>query len=148
MAGVKFSATQSAISTGTGAKTLVQVVAASNHRVVIKEVHVSFEGIVNTNKPILVELVRQTTAGTSSALTPRKVNEADDETLQVTARHTCTVEPTTGDILESMYIHPQTGNSWQATWGGELTVIGGNRLGLRVTAATSVNAAVTFAGEE
>lgn len=148
MAGVGFRAVTGEIATGTSAKTLAQVVAASNHRILIKEISVSFKGTSNSAAPIKVDVVRQSDAGTTSALTPVKGNDADDETLQTTARHTATAEPTTGDVLLTMEVHPQSGFFWQAPFGGEIPVKGGGRLGVRVTAGADVNAAVTIVGEE
>jgi hypothetical protein len=148
MAGVRFTATTAKISTGTALKTLIQVVAAANHRLLIDEISISFDGVVQTDEPILVEVLRQTTAGTMTALTCRKNNDADDETLQVTAQHTATAEPTAGDLLKSWLVHPQTGRPWQAPFGREIVVKGSGRLGIRVTAAASVDAVVEIGGEE
>lgn len=149
MSGVRFSVNSGNIATGTpGPTTMLQVVAAANHRVKVNEIGVSFEGIDPEGQPILVEILRQTTAGTSSAATPVKINPADDETLQVTAIKAATVEPTAGDVLDMMLIHPQTGRDWQAVFAGEFIVPGGTRLGVRVSAAASVNGVATIKGEE
>lgn len=140
MAGVLLALNPGPISTGVAAKTVLQVVAAANQRVKIKEIEISFDGVASTDVPIKVEWVRQSTAGTMTSLTPVKWNESDGETLQTAANKTATAEPTTGDILRTWYIHPQGGGEvWQARWDGELIVKGGNRCGLRVTAGVSVN---------
>lgn len=123
---------------GDAAKTLLQLVAAANHRVLVIEWSVSFNGIDNTAEPIKVSLARQTTAGTSSALTPEKMNEGDDETLQTTARHTATVEPTTGNSIAREKVHPQGGFTWQAPPGGKIVIKGGNRLGWIITAPAAI----------
>ena len=148
MAGVGFRAQTAEITTGVAKKTLLQVVAAANHRVLVKEISVAFKGTSPTDAPILVRILRQTTAGTMSALTPVKNNSADTETLQTTAQHTATVEPTAGDVLMSEEVHPQTGLLWQATFGGEIIVPGGTRLGIDVTAGVSVSATARIFGEE
>lgn len=148
MSGVRFKATKSAISTGTAKKTLLQVVAASNHAVKLDEISISFNGTSNTAEPILVQISRQTTAGTMTSLTPVKDPDDADETLQVTAQHTATAEPTEGDVLMEEYVHPQTGYTWQAGFGREIKIGGGDRLGIVVTAAASVSANVRVAGEE
>jgi len=139
MAGIHGSITRSAIASGTAAKTIGQLIAAANHRVMLKGWGVSLAGIVATEAPVLVELVRQTTAGTTTALTPVKIDETDDETLQTTARHTATAEPTTGDIIESHEVHPQ-GGSFDVIYSHPgKTIMGGGRLGIRVTAGVTVN---------
>lgn len=148
MAGVPVSAVCAEVATTTSAKTLVQVVAASNHRILVRRIHASFKGVVTTDAPILVEVLRQTTAGTSSALTPVKLNSSDDETLQTTAREAVTVEPTASDILLRREVHPQGGFDWVARFGEEIVVPGGARLGLRVTAGVSVSAVAGFEVEE
>lgn len=148
MAGVLFEAVTGEISTGTSVKTLVQVVAAANQRVKVREISIGFKGTSNTNAPIKVDVLRQSTAGTMSALTPVKRNADDGETLQTTAQHTATAEPTAGDVLKTLEIHPQTGWDWQAPFGGEFIINGGDRLGVRVTAANDVSATVSISGEE
>lgn len=148
MSGVRFKAVTAAVATGTSAKTIVQVVAASNHGVMIDEWSVSFAGTSNTATPIKVDICRQSDAGTSSALTPVKDPDDTDETLQTTARHTATAEPTTGDVIMTEYVHPQTGYTWQAPFGRAIKVGGGDRLGIRVTAAADVNCIARFSGEE
>ena len=149
MAGLGFAAQTASIATGTSLKTLAQVVAATNTRAKVREWSISFDGTSNTATPILVEVVRQTSAGTMSSLTLRKQNTSDSETLQTTGLHTATAEPTDGgDVPFAELVHPQTGYTWQSPFGGEWIVPGGGRLGLRVTAAAGVNARVRLIGEE
>lgn len=139
------------LATGTSAKTLMQIVAPSNHRVLLKHLEVAFQGITATDTPILVELLRQTDAGTTDALTPVKKCSADDETLQVTARQAKTsghVEPTAGDVIFRTYVHPQTARRAAYTSERAYVIKGGERLGVRVTAGVSVNATVSAEVEE
>ena len=149
MAGIFFYAQTAAIATGTAIKTLLQIVAATNTRAKVREWSISFNGTSNTATPIPTEIVRQTSAGTMSALTLRKNNTLDTETLQTTAQHTATVEPTdSSDVPFFEEIHPQTGYTWQAPFGGEYVVPGGTRLGLRTTSAASVSAVARLGCEE
>jgi hypothetical protein len=149
MAGVGFSAQIGKTSTGTSAKTMLQIQAATNQRAVLDEVSVSFDGTVNNNTPVLCELVRQTSAGTMSALTLRKANNSDGETLQTAGQQNATAEPTdAGDVPISELIHPQGGMIYQLLYGKELAVKGGERLGLRLTAAQNVNAVCRMKGQE
>ena len=149
MAGVRFKGATGEIATGTSAKTIAQIVAASNHGVLIDTIEVGFKGVSNTASPILVRLVRQTTAGTMSSLTLVKDPDDADETLQTTAQHTATAEPTSGDVIWSGLVHPQLGWQWPyAGRGREIKIGGGDRLGVVVTAAADVNCTVSFAGEE
>lgn len=148
MAGVRFKGVTGKISTGTSKKTVMQVVAASNHAVLIDELSISFDGVSVTGTPILVEIARQTTAGTMSSLTPVKDPDDAAETLQTTMQHTATAEPTEGDVIMSEQVHPQSGYTWQAPFGREIKIGGGDRLGIVVTAAADVNAVARVSGQE
>ncbi|KKM85100.1 hypothetical protein LCGC14_1292460 [marine sediment metagenome] len=148
MAGLKATAQTAEITTGTALKTILQLVAAANHRVVVKEISISFKGTLNTAAPILVQVARQTDAGTMSALTPKKMNESDQETLQTTAQDTATVEPTLTDDVISEEVHPQGGYTWQAPFGGEIIIEGGNRLAILTTAIAAVNCVARIVFEE
>ncbi len=148
MAAVRFKGVTGAISTGTSAKTLLQIVAASNHGVLIDEISISFEGTSAAATPIKVDVLRQTSAGTMSSLTLVLDPDDADETLQTTAQHTSTSEPTASSVLITELVHPQTGYTWNAGYGREIKIGGGDRLGIRVTAASSVNAICRVSGEE
>jgi hypothetical protein len=148
MAGVLFHGNSTPVASTTSAKTLIQLVAAANVRVKVLEWSVSFAGTSNTATPVQVDIVRQSDAGTSSALTLVKNNESDGETLQTTALQTITAEPTTGSTVMTEEVHPQTGYTWQAPFGREIIIKGGNRAGLRVTAGASVTVASRMEGEE
>lgn len=139
---------QAGISTGTALKTLLQLVAATNHAIVLIELGASFHGTSNTAEPILVQLMRQTTAGTMSAATVRAADDSIGDTFDTTAQHTATAEPTASDILRMWTIHPQTGLIWQAHDLAPVIVGAGDRLGLVVTAAASVNADAYLVFEE
>lgn len=128
-------------------KTVVQVVAPANQRLKVKKWGVSFDGISPTAEPVQVELLRQTTAGTMSALTPVKL-VAGSETVQATAQHTATAEPTAGDILDSVEVHPQGGYVEILPFNQEIEVPGGGRLGIRCTAPAIVNARAQIMFEE
>lgn len=137
MAGILAVAQTAEVTSGVAKKTILQLVAAANHRVKVKEISVSFKGTSGSATPVLVQVLRQSDAGTMSSLTPKKFNEADDETLQTTAQHTASSEPTGTDEVMGEEIHPQGGWTWQAPFGGEIIVPGGDRLGIAVTAAES-----------
>lgn len=148
MAGNRFKATKSGITTGTSLITLLQVVAAANHAVEIDEVSVSFNGTSNTATPVLVQVVRQTTAGTMSSLTGAKDPADWDETMQTTFQHTASAEPTAGTVLMEEYVHPQQGYTWQAPFGRSIKLTGGTRLGVVVTAGASISATARVSGTE
>jgi len=150
MAGLKTRLNSSALTTGTSVKTLVQVVAPTNHRLLVSRVKVSFNGVTAADAPILCEILRQTSAGSMSSLTPVKFDNTYDETIQQTAQENSTSEPSAGDIMEKGYAHPQGGIfEWVALRREDyIPVPGGGRLGVRVTAGVSVTSETVMEVEE
>ncbi len=146
MAGIRGQAITNEIAlTAATAKTVIQLVAAANHRVIMTGWGVFFDGTAPTAEPVQVEIVRETTAGTMSALTPTKGNSADDETLQTTAQHTATVEPTVTDTIDAIEVHPQQGYEKVDCY---FPIPGGTRIGIRCTAPAAVNVRAKFFFEE
>jgi len=125
--------------TAAATETLLQLVAASNHRVKLIGWGVSFKGTSVTEEPIKVVLKRQTTAGTSSAGTVVKVDDSIAETLQTASRISFTGEPTAGDELEVLNVHPQGWMNKFYPEGREIIVGGGDRIGIEVTTPTGVS---------
>lgn len=151
MAGLRFSAVSGETATGTSAKTILQIAAAANHRAKVQEFSVTFKGTSNTAAPVLVEIVRQTSAGTMTTVTPSRLDIAHTATTQTGASRNATVEPTshaTFPIYKQFLVHPQGGYTWQAPFGQELIVEGGAFLGIRVTAGVDVNCVAEIVFEE
>jgi hypothetical protein len=148
MAGIGFDIAASEVASTTTAKTILSVKAATNVRVLMKEWGISFQGVSNTADPVLVEIGIQDGAGTSSAVTPVKHDQNAGETLQSTSFKNYTAEPVTTTVLQSYYVHPQTGRDWVAPFGGEFIVKGGQYLALRVTAAAGVDVSAYMRCEE
>ena len=148
MSGVRFRANTAQVATGTSAKTLCQVVAAANHRVLITEIEVAFEGVTSNDPPIQIEILKQTDAGTMTSLSPVKVNTGDGETLQTTAQHTATAEPTAGTVIRRTLVHPQAAYRLLLARENAIVVNGGERLGVKVLASVGIDAVVSLGGEE
>lgn len=87
-------------------KTIVQLVPAANRPLRIIEIGVSFDSVTSTDAPVAVDLIRQSTAGTSSALT--LVSDQEDEAASIvcTGLQTFTAEPTAGSILRTWHVSP------------------------------------------
>ena len=141
--------------TNTAIKTLLQILAPANQRVTVHEWDISFNGTSNTAAPILVEIVRQTGAGTGlNAAVLVKDNNSDQETLQSSGLYGIlttvnTAEPTDSSVVPfADFVHPQQGYAWRATVGKEEQVQGGTRLGMRVTAGASINVAGRLKAQE
>jgi len=153
MAGLKgVLTTEGAVSLAAGApKTVLQLIAAANHRVKIKRIEVTFQGISATEPQVLIDILRQSSAGTVSAATPRKWNDGDDESLSVTGGKNASAEPSAGDILKQVYAHPQFGASIEFPDEDPLIVKGGGRMGVRCTTGATpatLNCVVSVEFEE
>lgn len=147
MSGIRATAVTGEVTTGTSTKTLVQIVAAANHKVLVRGFGIYCNGVSPTAKPLLVRVLRQTTAGTMSSLTPKKTS-SDSETLQTTAQHTASAEPTAGDVLYAFEVHPQSFYEKILPFDAPIEVPGGGRLGIDVVAEASVGAVAMIDFEE
>lgn len=136
------------VAIGSGAtRTVVQIAAPANHRVKILGWSVAFDGVNATAAPIRVRLLRQTSAGTMTGFSPTKTTPRA-ETLLVTAQHTATAEPVTGDLLDTIYVHPQQGYEVMYTPGQERVIGGGGWVGIEVLPVNGINAIAKIFFEE
>jgi hypothetical protein len=135
---------------GAATKTVVGVNAGSTKRFLVKEVHISTDGIDATKIPIEFQLLRHTTAGTSTAGTNLE-NEEVREAFTGSSGYNYTVEPTAGDVLRRWYITP-AGATWafQFMPGDEPVVGTSGRISVRAITQTGVtcNVLVTLSIEE
>src|SRR5438105_2905164 len=77
-------------------KTVLQIKAPANQRLMVTGYYLYGKGIVVTDTPMLFNLKSNAANfGTGTSVTPSKGNTSDDETLQSTAFKNFTVEPTT-----------------------------------------------------
>jgi len=142
MAGLALSATtpaQVALVAST-AKTVLQLVAPTNQRLFVFRWGVFFDSVA-AGASVLVKLVRQTSAGTTTSVTLVRLGPiAGSETLQSTAFYNASAEPTTTDTLDIAQgaidvFRPQ---------GNELIVPGGGRIAILCTANAAVNCVAKF----
>jgi hypothetical protein len=149
MAGIKCAVNSGAVSlTGTTAKTVLQLVAASNHRVVVQGFSVTVAGTSAID--LTVELLRQTSAGSgSSAALPYTLDADVSETLATSAISGCTSEPS-ADSPAKVVQYKKLQGSYEKYFplGQELLLIGGARLGIRCTSVTDATVAAEFYFEE
>lgn len=145
----KYTVTAKGVATTTVARTIVQVLAPAGARIKLKGWRISFSGTSAAAVPGDVDILRQTTAGTATALTPAKTDEAD-EAARSTAAMAHTAEPTAGDVLESAKVTPN-GGIWAepaCNDGDGYAVAGGGRIAVRTTYAADVTVTVTLWVEE
>lgn len=139
MAGVFCAVTTAEIALGAAtAKTVLQLIAPTNQRLRVRRYSVAFDGTSAAAEPVQVRLLRQTTAGTMTSLTPVKLS-AGSETVQATAQHTATSEPTAGDVLDAFECHPQSGFDVVLPADMTVEVPGGGRIAIECTAPATVN---------
>lgn len=134
-------------------QTVMQIVAPTNQRLRILEYEIAFDGTNSANTPPLISIERQTGGTfTNTAVAPAKINDpsAVGETLQAsykTAYSSGTI--TSGDVLRTFFM-PAFGGLLVVpqTPGQEDLVPGGTILGIKITAAATVNATITVRYEE
>lgn len=121
------------------AKTVLQVKAPTNQRIRLVAWGVYFDGTSVSAEPVNIKLVRQSDAGTMSSVTPTKTDDSLPETIQSTASVDASSEPTTGDVVKFMNIHPQSGYEAETGVKNEEWIKGGGRLAIIITAPAAVN---------
>ena len=128
----------------TTAKTVAQLITATNVPILITGWGIFFDGISSTAEPIQVRLVKQTTAigGTPTTNNPVKIN--GQGTLQATGTiyGGSPTEPTITDTLDLAEIHPQSGYEVKYPSDQYIELDGGSRCGIEATAPANVNARI------
>lgn len=111
MAGVRFNVNSGEVTLAAAtAKTVLQIKAATNQRVLIRKVRLEGKQPAGgTDTVIKVRMTRSTASfGTGTAATLAKGNPVDSETLQTTAAANFTVEPTSTDSQLWWELQPQS----------------------------------------
>lgn len=129
------------------AETVLMVVAGSTNRAKLRRWGVSFNGTDPTKTPVQVQLMRFTSNGSSTQGTPLKLDESAVSALS-TYRSAFTAEPSTGDVLESVFVSP-AGGLVVETYFDDAPVVGiSGRLGIRVLGNDAVNVSAFMHFEE
>jgi hypothetical protein len=128
---------------GTTSLTIARLKAATNQRAKVLGYGFYFDGTSNSAQPVQIRIGRiPTTDITSpSALTITPNEDELTETFQTSvAQSTAHAnEPTYGNILKTITVHPQLGYEYLAPLGQEIVVKGGGMLGFELTAPAAVN---------
>jgi hypothetical protein len=128
-------------------KTVLQLAAPLNQRVKVTGWGVFFDGTSVTAEPVQVRLLRQSSAGTMSGVTPAGIN-IFTETIQSSALFNASVEPVAADVLDVIEVHPQSGYEVKFPLGCEVIIPGGGRLGIECTSPSVVNVRAKLFFEE
>lgn len=140
--------------TAATAKSVVGVKAAANIAIKVLEASVSFDGATSSNAPAVVDFDRCTfganSPGTNStSLTPLKRDPGRDETVQATAAHTWTTQPTTLTAQFSKDVGQFNGlYHYVLPFASPLMVAGGAGFVITITSPNNVNATGHITCEE
>lgn len=130
--------------TGVAGRTMLAVFAAADRRPKIKRITIACTGTV-ADAMAWFQLGVITTAGTSTAVTPKPIDAADGATVTCTAGKNFTAEPTFNRTLDEFVLHeratgifePPPGVTWTcplgATNGVALNMISANTKNYRYT---------------
>lgn len=128
-------------------KTLLQLVAATNHSLVVVGWGISFNSVEAAAPAVAVRPQIQTSAGTSGDYSSsiRRRDRLQTGTLDVTARNAFTVEPSKTDDYPTTFVPAQSG--YEVWWPEEGWIIlgAGERLGLEMISGT-LSASIQAAG--
>ncbi len=137
-------------------QTLVQVLAAASHRIVIPAVDIGFEDDDPATTPFVLEWLLQTDAGTNgTSVTPQKGDRGYDESIQGTFLEYQTnagaAEPTSSgtspaypeDVLAAISLHRQASIMWVPAF--PIIVKGGERVALRLSGHGGVGNTIVVA---
>lgn len=113
-------------------ETLLQLLADADSRVKVWGWTFTMDDTVANEPGVLCEVLRQTTAGTSSgSVTPSPLDD-QAPTADTLVDSTFSIEPTAGAIIDSAYVHPQLG-SWSVQLAEPIIMNVSTRLGFRTT---------------
>ena len=144
---VSASTPEVALVSGT-AKTVLQVGTPTNQRDPIIRWGVFFDGQNVSDEPVQVRLLRQTTSGTMTTLGVEKLDGSLSETPQTIAQYNASAEPSAGDVLDVVEVHPQTGYEMIYPLMQEPVIQGGGRVGIECQASAAVNVRAKLTAEE
>ncbi len=139
------------LATTTSARTLLQLRAPQDQRVVILRWGFFFDGVTAGNPAVICRLIHQSTDGTegpAATIAPNDRSLNGVITLRSTAVTDFTAEPTTTQILELRNIHPTSGYEGIFSFPSEWVLGSLHRIGLVFTASVDVNVIPFFHCEE
>lgn len=131
------------------AKSILQLVTPATTRAKITGFSVSFNSVTSSDAPAVVDLLRQTTAGTGGTAATMAALDPDAPAALASGLYDIdSAEPTAGNVLWSGYVTPVGGLFVYNFADGEEPVLDvSNRVGIRVTSpeAVDVIATITYA---
>lgn len=150
MASVYSVTTETEEALSTTVETVLQLRGATTVKAKVIEWGISFDSTSATAEPVRVRLLRQTTDGTGTGAS-EVAWDPDNPTANVTAFNTfSSTEPTAGDVLCEMHVHPQSGVIIQYPLGREPVLDNAttSRIAIDVLAPAAVNCTAYIVWEE
>ena len=133
------------IATGTVAKTILQMTAPAQGAIVPVQ-SIAFDGTASADGKILVELVRGTSAGTGTAVTPAARGSNNLASVPApTGKENFSAEPTGGTVIHRDYAAPYGNYVFPV---GEVVLAPSEQLNIRVTSPAGHNATGNFSRVE
>lgn len=128
------------------AKTVLQLVTPSTTRAKIVSFSVSFNSVTASDAPAVVDLIRQTTAGTGGTSATLAALDPDaPAALSSGLYNIASSEPTSGNVLWTGYVTPVGGLFVYNFAEGEEPVLDiSDRVGIRITSPSAVSAIATL----
>lgn len=129
-------------------KTLLQAATSANKRLRVTGFSISFNSVTSSHAAVVVDLLRQTSAGTGTSVTAAPI-DGDAPAATATCLRSHSAEPASGDVLWSGFVTPVGGLFVYNFAPGEEPLVdtsGGfqPRIGLRATAPSAVDAIATL----
>ncbi len=133
------------------AKTVIRADGGANHRVLIEQIGVYFNGTGPENDPVLVEMWRSTggtMANTPAGGSKRLIDFDQSDAPQKTWNYNASAEPTNNTLLKQWLVHPQGGIDIILPIDRPVPIPGGDQFTWRCTAPQAVDVIFTFWLEE
>jgi hypothetical protein len=127
-------------------KTVLQIATPASTRAKLTSFSVSFNSVTSSDAPAVVDLLRQTTAGTGGSSATLAPLDPDAPASQLTGLfNIASAEPSAGNVLWSGYVTPVGGLFVYNFAEGEEPILDvSNRIGIRVNSPAAVSAIATL----
>lgn len=128
-------------------KTIIQAKAPSTMMVKVLGWGIFFDGTATTEEPATVTLTRQNSGGTMTSMTCLGIKPIP-ESIQTSSQYNAVVEPSDGDTIDLIQVHPQSGFEIKFPEGEEIYIPEDGYIGITVTVAAPVNCHAKLICEE
>ncbi len=136
-----FTAYAQSVAVTTGGINVMQIIGHASCSAAIRSVHLGFQGVLNTEASVLVELIR-CTGGSGSAITPQWLDNAISGNPSTDAIFSVTGE-TPGVTVWGWRVHPQSSGWMEWPLGEEVIVNKATLLLVKMTAITATVSVTT-----